>query len=508
MRITALGLGIMLAMIAFAEAGQGGRGGDTKGGDTKGGNAGQGGKGGKGGDSKGGSTKGGASTAKGGGGAGGSGGSAETGLGGSSGSQSTTVGGTTYVFEGDTFGAGTTIGGGQMIGGQSGSGGDSGAAFAGSGAAGGGGPKSGSGGSSGNGGKAGPGGGGGNGGGSGGGGAGPGGASGNGGGGGKGGDMSIPVSVTPVPRRRARDLFVREPWTGESLYAREETDGQLFVRAGKTTPAKGGAAKSGAAKSGKVNELGQITEPEFVRMINAGDKFPEKLEQALASSPLSKIYKAPANRKPCPTDLANHPAEHAIQILKAAGSDASKLPPSIKVALDKNWKKSGANGADGKSAKGASAAGKAGASGKGAAPKKGGKRDVMTYDDFEIYTRSAYPELGYYDSELFARDAYPEAFYEDSELYARDADFDAYYGDFDIYARDAEAEADFDLYARDAEPEARKHVEAVSHMSQSDMTKLFQALETNPEAQKAVLKAVNADPYLAHYAHELEEDFE
>lgn len=332
--------------------------------------------------------------------------------------------------------------------------------------------------------------------------------------------------------------------------------------------------------------IAEITETEFVSMINNNQKLPAALEAAISSSSLGKKYKAPAGR--VPTELDSHPADYAIQVLKSGN-----IPGSITAALNnpKNkWIQDGAKGADGKSAKGASTAGKAAAPGKAATPgkstagalsapgksapgkaapgkaappppKKGGKRDVTMYDDFEIYARSAYPELSYYDSEFFARDAYPEAYYEDSELFARDADTDAYYSDLDIFARDAEpeafygdheiygrdaepeadhddfeiyardadadAEADYDdselfsreaepeasyddseIYARDAEPEPKKHVEAVSHLSQKDMSKLFETLETNPEAQKAVMKALNEDPYMAHYAHELEDEFE
>ncbi|MCJ1436270.1 hypothetical protein MMC27_005648 [Xylographa pallens] len=555
-------------MAAFAEAGAGGRGGDTKGGDTKGGNGGKAGAGGKGGASKGGDTKGGSSEAKGNAGAGAKGGSSSSGAVGPAGNSETKVGGVTYIFEGDTFGAGVTIGGAQNVqGGSGGSGGSSGASVAGAGGSGGNGPKSGNGGSSGNGGKAGPGGSGAQGGGANGGQAGPGGASGPGGKGGEGGKFDL--SLPPIPvRRRARDLFVREV-AGDSVYAREESNGQLFIRASKTAvaapkdgaavAAKGGAAPA-AGGSQKVNAAGEITIDAIVQMIKKKQQWPPALKTAFAGSALAKEWEPPSNLSPCDPDLCNHPSTHAVQVLKS-GNIPAEIMGAIKDAAN-GWKKKGAAGAagtKGDSVKGTSAAGAAGVAGaagangasvkgsstagapapvkngapaaKGTKPKRNAHIDASFYDS-ELFARYAYPEV-FYDNELFTRDV------DDSynNLFSRDADPE-YYEDLDLYARDAEADFDddFGLYARDAEPEfdddsvvyrrdpeawyddrgvfareaapAPEHEEAVAHMTDEDMQKLFHTLQTNKKAQAAVMKVVNEDPYLAHYAHELEDNYD
>lgn len=362
--------------------------------------------------------------------------------------------------------------------------------------------------------------------------------------------------------------------------------------------------------------VAEITEAEFINMINNRQKFPTALEAALVGHSILNTYTPPANRAECP--LASHLATYAISVLKSGN-----IPPGIMAAVNnpKNgWTKNGGSAPQGKSAtpQGNSAAapqGKAAvpqankpaapqAKAPAPAPVKGAKAPRS------IYARTAYPEGVMFDSQLFGRDAYAEAFYEDFDLYARDAEaeaFDNHHGlyardtnpsaihdDFDLHARSAEPEAfsddDFDLYARSTHPEpflfssgsdlharnaqnamaatrpssppinldqlsdhytggyrkdygppapasfhplvaraipndpsssssssfsASSHndnhndnIQPVPHVSAPEIQGLIRTLMTNPQAQRAVLREVNRNPLLAHYAQELESRYD
>ncbi|MCJ1286225.1 hypothetical protein MMC26_005570 [Xylographa opegraphella] len=524
MKLTLLATGIVFAMATIAEAGPGGRGGDSKGGDTKSGKGGIAGVGGNGGDSKGGDTKGGSSVAKGNGGPGAPGGSSRSGAVGAAGESETKVGGTTYVFSGDTFGAGVTIGGAQNVqGGTGGTGGTSGASVAGAGGNGGDGPQSGPGGSSGPGGNSGPGGKAAKGGDANGGKNGPGGSSGPGGKGGKGGDFDLSLPPIPIPRR-ARDLFSRAA-NGDSVYARKESNGQLLVRASKGPvaseggPAKGGPAPPNNGGPQKVNEAGELTIDAIVQMIVHKQAWPPALVAAFAGSKMAQEWVPPAHESPCDPVLCNHPSTHAVEVLKSG-----QIPGEIMKAIANpanGWTKKGAAGANGASVKGKSTAGTPAKAKSGAPPAqaKKPKRNVgadASFYDSELFARYAYPEA-FYDSKLFTRDV-DDSY---SSLFSRDAEAE-YYDDFDLYARDAESDFDdhFGVYKRDAEAwyddgevfpredSSDEDLEKVAHMSDGEMKKLFQTLQTNKKAQAAVMKVVNEDPYLAHYAHELEDNYE
>ncbi|MCJ1296474.1 hypothetical protein MMC34_008040 [Xylographa carneopallida] len=540
MKLTVLVTGIVLAMAAIAEAGSGGPGGSSKGGDTKGGKGGKAGSGGRGGNSKGGDSKAGPSIAKGDGGAAAKGGSSSSGAVGSAGNSETKVGGITYVFSGNTFGNGDTFGGGaqNVEGGSGGSGGASGASIAGAGGSGGNAAKSGNGGSSGPGGKAGPGD-------ANGGKAGPGGAAGPGGKGGNGGafDLSLP----PIPvRRRARDLFVKDT-NGDSIYARDESNGNLLVRAAKTAIAA--AAKAGAGTP----DSGEITIEQIVKMIVNKESWPEAIHKAFAGSKMAQEWDPPKNLGPCDPTLCKHPSTNAVHVL-----NTGKIPGEIIAAIENptyGWTKKGAKsvkgaaggpggpgaaGTNGASVKGASTAGAPGTvkagppagapASKGSKPKRNARADASIYDS-DLFARYAYPEA-FYDNELFIRDmddSYGNLFSRDAEpeyhdefgLYARNADvdfdddFSAYARDaapkfddyFGIYERDAEAWSDDgEISARDAAPAPER--EEVAHMTDEDMQKMLHTLQTNKKAQAAVMKVVNEDPYLAHYAHELEDNYD
>ena len=291
----------------------------------------------------------------------------------------------------------------------------------------------------------------------------------------------------------------------------------------------------------------EITLDAIVKMIVDKEEWPKALREAFDASDLAKEWTPPPHQKNCDPALCKHASTHAAQVLRSGN-----IPAEIMNAItgeNSGWKRkdaagaagaagtAGKAGANGASVKGTSTAGapatvKAGApAAKGSKPKRNARADASFYDS-ELFARYAYPEA-FYDNELFTRDvddsyrslftrdAEPE-YYDDFGLYARnaEADFD---DDFGLYARDAEPEYDdyFGVYERDAEasnnagriyareeaPEP-EHEEAVAHMNDKDMKKLFHTLETNKKAQAAVMKVVNEDPYLAHYAHELEDNYD
>ena len=272
-------------------------------------------------------------------------------------------------------------------------------------------------------------------------------------------------------------------------------------------------------------------------MINSRVQFPKVIEDKLAGSEIGKEYNIP-KRGECPAKFKNHPATEALKLMSLAA-----LPPNVKAALDNpanGWTKKGGKVA---TAGGTGAAAAAGGSSKAAAVapgtavkggaaaaapakvKAGGKRDAypdVYYDDSFLYSRYAEPEAYYEDNSLYARDAYAGAFFygaDDSELFGRDAYAAAGFWDedSDLFERDFDDEY---LYAREAEPEAeafpepKKHastdgdVEEVDHVSFKEVQQLIHTLETSPQAQKAILKAVNADPYLAHITKQMEHDYE
>ena len=296
----------------------------------------------------------------------------------------------------------------------------------------------------------------------------------------------------------------------------------------------------------------EITIDAIVKMIKQKQEWPPAIKAAFAGTALAKDWDPPSKLNPCDPELCNHPSTHAVEVLKS-GNIPAEIMAAIKDPAN-GWTKkgaAGAAGAKGGSVKGTStagAAGVAGAAGANGASVKGSSTAGAPAAKGSKPKRNAQLDASFYDSELFARYAYPEAFY-DNELFTRDVDDsyndlfsrDAkpeYYEDLDLYARNAEAEFDddLDLYARDAEPEfddysrvyrrdaeawyddrevfardeapAPAHEEAVAHMTEEDMKKLFHTLQTNKKAQAAVMKVVNEDPYLAHYAHELEDNYD
>ena len=298
---------------------------------------------------------------------------------------------------------------------------------------------------------------------------------------------------------------------------------------------------------------GEITIEQIVKMIVNKESWPEAIHKAFAGSKMAQEWDPPKNLGPCDPTLCKHPSTNAVHVL-----NTGKIPGEIIAAIENptyGWTKKGAKsvkgaaggpggpgaaGTNGASVKGASTAGAPGTvkagppagapASKGSKPKRNARADASIYDS-DLFARYAYPEA-FYDNELFIRDmddSYGNLFSRDAEpeyhdefgLYARNADvdfdddFSAYARDaapkfddyFGIYERDAEAWSDDgEISARDAAPAPER--EEVAHMTDEDMQKMLHTLQTNKKAQAAVMKVVNEDPYLAHYAHELEDNYD
>lgn len=365
--------------------------------------------------------------------------------------------------------------------------------------------------------------------------------SGNGGQGGKGGDTSVSVPLS-LPPLRVRDLFYNRP---NPLYARNK-EVRLFGRANTAQAPKDSKPNSPAPPAGghvKVNEKGgksvfalisylqansrdpEITKEEFVSMITKKQKFPDTLEKALAASSIGKEYTPPPKREDCPKDLADHPATHAIEML-----NSKNIPPEIMAAINdpKNgWtKKAGStpNSQKAEDKKSAPAGNAAAAKPPAQAPvqapaqppaqnpapaKKKNQRSLYGHNNhYQINERNVYTSIY---SDIYGRDAEPDAF---SGIYRRSAT----YGEFDNqYTPNAysyqsmSGKKSFPAVARPAsyssKPVGGNPMAFGDHMNHMDLNE-FQALvlelELNPKAQMDTLNAINRDPRLLTYAHQLE----
>ena len=247
-------------------------------------------------------------------------------------------------------------------------------------------------------------------------------------------------------------------------------------------------------------------------MINKKQKFPDKLETALAASPIGQEYKPPPNRASCP--LADHPATHAIEML------ASKnIPPEIMAAIQnpKNgWTKNASpasNSQKGGDKKPASAGNAAAAKPPAQPPaqnpapaKKKNQRSLYGNDNhYQINERDVY--TGIY-SDIYARDAEPDALSGIYRRYAPAQEFDNQYLPNAYSYQDMSGKKTSPAVARPAsynsKPVGGNPMAFRDYMDLNELQALLHELEYNPKAQMDTVKAINRDPRLLAYAHQLE----
>ncbi|MCJ1397389.1 hypothetical protein MMC11_000582 [Xylographa trunciseda] len=241
----------------------------------------------------------------------------------------------------------------------------------------------------------------------------------------------------------AHDLFARNPSYARSeegqLVARNLAYAHLYSRSAAAPKVNGNNRvlnPTSSASDSSTNVLViEITIHAIVDMIKKKLSLPEELENAIRANPIAG-FSPPAGRGPCPVELVDHPASHAIKVL-----NSGKIPPQVMAALNdpRNGWKTGAKGGGGG---GVTGGGDSTAGAKNAVGKRWAEPEAFYEND--IFAREAYPDL---DEELtvYAREASPESFYE-HDLHGRDAGPEFDYEDFYLSPRNAYAATYEELY--------------------------------------------------------------